>query len=179
MLPVITIARQYGSGGHEVGEKLAKRLNIPFYDKALIAMAAKKSGLSEEVFADADEKATSSLLYSMVHGQLCLWGPGARHQRDAHQRQAVHHPVGHHQKGCRPRALRHHRALRRLHPAGARKLPERVCPRRQGARIKRIVALGHCEEKKAPDFVTKKDKQRANYYNFYSNNRWTTCSTTT
>ena len=40
MLPVITIARQYGSGGHEVGEKLAKRLNIPFYDKDLISMAA-------------------------------------------------------------------------------------------------------------------------------------------
>ena len=42
----------------------------------------------------------------------------------------------------------------------------------KAARIKRIVGLGHCEEKKAPDFVTKKDKQRANYYNFYSNNRW-------
>ena len=60
MLPVITIARQYGSGGHEVGEKLAQKLGIPFYDKALIAMAAKQSGLSEEVFANADEKATRS-----------------------------------------------------------------------------------------------------------------------
>ena len=42
----------------------------------------------------------------------------------------------------------------------------------KAARIQRIVGLGYCEEKKAPDFVTKKDKQRANYYNFYSNNRW-------
>lgn len=42
----------------------------------------------------------------------------------------------------------------------------------KAARIKRIVGLNYCEEKKAPDFVTKKDKQRANYYNFYSNNRW-------
>ena len=75
MLPVITIARQYGSGGHEVGEKLAQKLGIPYYDKALIAMAAKKSGLSEEVFADADEKATSSLLYSMVMGSYAF---GAR-----------------------------------------------------------------------------------------------------
>lgn len=56
MLPVITIARQFGSGGHEVGEKVAKKLGLPFFDKELIAMAAKKSGLSEEVFADADEK---------------------------------------------------------------------------------------------------------------------------
>ena len=75
MLPVITISRQFGSGGHEVGEKLARQLDVPFYDKALIAMAAKQSGLSEEVFANADEKATSSLLYSMVMGSYSF---GAR-----------------------------------------------------------------------------------------------------
>ena len=56
MLPIITIARQYGSGGHEVGERLAEKLNVPLLDKQLIAMAAKKSGLSEEVFEKADEK---------------------------------------------------------------------------------------------------------------------------
>ena len=50
MLPIITISRQYGSGGHEVGERLAEKLNIPLLDKELIALAAKKSGLSEEVF---------------------------------------------------------------------------------------------------------------------------------
>ena len=65
---VITIARQYGSGGRTIGKKLAESLNIPFYDKELIAMAAKKSGLSQEVFEKADEKATSSLLYSLVMG---------------------------------------------------------------------------------------------------------------
>ena len=59
---VITIARQYGSGGREIGEMLAKKLNVPYYDKELIALAAKKSGLSEEVFRQADERATSSLL---------------------------------------------------------------------------------------------------------------------
>lgn len=65
MLPIITIARQYGSGGHEVGERLAEKLNVPLLDKQLIAMAAKKSGLSEEVFEKADEKAGNSLLYSI------------------------------------------------------------------------------------------------------------------
>ena len=65
---VITIARQYGSGGREIGEMLAKKLNVPYYDKELIALAAKKSGLSEEVFRQADERATSSLLYSLVMG---------------------------------------------------------------------------------------------------------------
>ena len=52
---VITIARQYGSGGREIGEMLAQKLGVPYYDKELIALAAKKSGLSEEVFRQADE----------------------------------------------------------------------------------------------------------------------------
>ena len=56
MLPIITIARQYGSGGHEVGERLAEKLNVPLLDKQLIAMAAKKSGLSEEVLKRRTKK---------------------------------------------------------------------------------------------------------------------------
>ncbi len=64
----VTIARQYCSGGHEIGEKLAKKLGVDFYDKELIALAAKKSGYAESVFEKADEVATNSLLYSVVMG---------------------------------------------------------------------------------------------------------------
>ena len=45
--PVITISREYGSGGRAIGERLAKELGVPFYDKELIFMAAKESGLAE------------------------------------------------------------------------------------------------------------------------------------
>ena len=172
MLPVITIARQFGSGGHEVGEKVAKKLGLPFFDKELIAMAAKKSGLSEEVFADADEKATSSLLYSMVMGSYAF---GARVpsinempindklfiiQSDIIKKAAAEGPcviIGR----CADYILREHENCLNVFVHADK-----------AARIKRIVGLNYCEEKKAPDFVTKKDKQRANYYNFYSNNRW-------
>ena len=65
---IITIARQYGSGGHEIGEKVSQALGIPFYDRELIVMAAKQSGYSEEVFSKADERATNSLLYSLLMG---------------------------------------------------------------------------------------------------------------
>ena len=75
MLPIITISRQYGSGGHEVGERLAKKLNIPLLDKELIAMAAQQSGLSEEVFERADEKASSS--FGEAAG--VLRGDGGKH----------------------------------------------------------------------------------------------------
>ena len=52
---ILTIGRQFGSGGREVGQKLAKELGIGYYDKELMALAAKESGLSEEFFEKADE----------------------------------------------------------------------------------------------------------------------------
>lgn len=172
MFPVITISRQYGSGGHEVGERLAKELNVPFYDKALIAMAAKQSGFSEEVFAKADERATSSLLYSMVMGN---YGFGARIpgvgemplndklfliQSDIIKNAANEGPcviIGR----CADYILRDFPNCMSV-----------FIHANKEARIKRIVDKGLCEEKKASDFVAKRDKQRANYYNFYSNKRW-------
>ena len=172
MLPVITIARQYGSDGHDVGEMLAKRLEIPFYDKALIAMAAKQSGLSEEVFANADEKATSSLLYSMVMGSYAFGAriPGVNEmpindklfiiQSDIIKKAAAEGPcvvVGR----CADYILREHENCLNV-----------FIHADKAYRVRRAVELGDCEAKRAPDFVTKKDKQRANYYNFYSNKRW-------
>ncbi len=65
---VITISRQYGSGGREIGEKLAKELNVPFYDNEIISRAAKETGFAETVFEQAEDKATNSLLYSIAMG---------------------------------------------------------------------------------------------------------------
>lgn len=172
MLPVITISRQFGSGGHDVGEKLARQLDVPFYDKALIAMAAKQSGLSEEVFASADEKATSSLLYSMVMGSYSFGArvPGINEmpindklfliQSDIIKKAAADGPcviIGR----CADYILREHENCLNVFIHASKE-----------DRIRRSVAKKDCEERKASDFVTKKDKQRANYYNFYSNKRW-------
>ena len=65
---IITVARQFGSGGREIAQALAKELGIDFYDKELISMAAKESGMSPEVFEKIDEQATNSLLYSLSMG---------------------------------------------------------------------------------------------------------------
>lgn len=62
---IITIGRQFGSGGREIGMRLAKELGIDFYDRKLITQAAKKSGFSEELFEMMDKRATNSLLYSL------------------------------------------------------------------------------------------------------------------
>ena len=69
---VFTIGRQFGSGGREIGKRLSERLDIPYYDKELLLIAAKDSGFSESIFAKADEKPSSSLLYSLVMGSYPL-----------------------------------------------------------------------------------------------------------
>lgn len=65
---VVTIGRQYGSGGRMIGKKLAESLGISFYNKEIIEMAARQSGMSKEVFEKVDETASSSLLYSIATG---------------------------------------------------------------------------------------------------------------
>ncbi|MBQ7201446.1 MAG: cytidylate kinase family protein, partial [Eubacterium sp.] len=68
MNKVITINRQYGSGGREIGRELATIYDIPFYDNEIISRAAKESGFAEAAFENAEEKATNSLLYSIAMG---------------------------------------------------------------------------------------------------------------
>ncbi|MEG1426668.1 MAG: cytidylate kinase-like family protein, partial [Oscillospiraceae bacterium] len=172
MLPVITIAREFGSGGHEVGTKLAEQLGIKYYDKELIAMAARKSGLSEEIFAQADEKAGNSLLYSMVMGNYPF---GSRFsgvgempindqlfvlQTDLIKKAATEGPcvvIGR----CGDYILREFPHVFKI-----------FIHAKKEQRMECVVRAGLTEPKKASEFVAKKDKQRANYYNFYSNRRW-------
>lgn len=63
---VIAISRQYGSGGHEIGRKLAKKLGIKFFDKGLLAEIAKNSGMSQNLVEYYDEMPTRSLLFSLA-----------------------------------------------------------------------------------------------------------------
>ena len=74
MNKIITIGRQFGSGGKDVGKMVADALNIPFYDKELVELAAKKSSFNEDAVKEIDERATHSLLYSIVTGSFGLDG---------------------------------------------------------------------------------------------------------
>ena len=65
---IVTIAREYGSGGRECGKKLAELTGYKFYDKGLITLAAQKSGMSTDALNSVDEKAASSLLYTLALG---------------------------------------------------------------------------------------------------------------
>ncbi len=164
---IITIARQYGSGGRLIGKKLSEVLNVPFYDKELIALAAKQSGMSEEVFAKADERASSSLLYSLVMGSYTSIANNMPIndklfllQADIIKKAAAEGPmvvVGR----CADYILRDSKNCLNVFLQAPKEI-----------RIHRAVQEYGVEEAKAADAVTKKDKQRANYYNFYSNKKW-------
>ena len=65
---VITIARQYGSGGREIGIRIAEALGIPLYDKEIITEAASRGNLNEEVIKRSEETAANSLLYTLAMG---------------------------------------------------------------------------------------------------------------
>jgi uncharacterized membrane protein YczE/cytidylate kinase len=62
---VITISREFGSGGHEIGQLAAQKLNLPFYDKELIRLSAEKSGFTPQYIKDNEQKLSSTLLYRL------------------------------------------------------------------------------------------------------------------
>lgn len=63
---VITLSREYGSGGHRIGKRLARELHIPFYDKEIIRQAALESGLSEEIVSEKEQHISNTFLYNMI-----------------------------------------------------------------------------------------------------------------
>ena len=68
MKKIITISREYGSGGRSIGRKVAERLGIPFYDSEIIDMAAEASGLSKEFITRTEQSISSGLLYTLLLG---------------------------------------------------------------------------------------------------------------
>ena len=65
---VVTIGRQFGSCGKQIGQKLSEKLGIAFYDKELITLASQESGLCKEFFEKADEQNSGSLLHAFAAG---------------------------------------------------------------------------------------------------------------
>ena len=65
---IITISREYGSGGHTIGKLVAEKLGIPFYDNEIIDMAAKDSGLSAEFIQKTEQNLSSGWLYTLLLG---------------------------------------------------------------------------------------------------------------
>ena len=170
---VVTIARQYGSGGREIGERIAEILGIPLIDKELIKDAASKGELNEDIIKSADESAANSLLYTLAMGSNVLGTTihfGYKMpindklfilQSDAIKEYAA--------KGscviigrCADYVLRDEPNLFRIFIYGDldhRK--ERVAERHPEIKNSQII-----------DVINKTDKRRSSYYNFYTGRKW-------
>lgn len=169
---VITIGREYGSGGRLIGKKLADELGFAFLDKELITMAAQKSGMSPQLFADIDENATNSLLYSLATGAYMMGGRMAPSsdmpmtdklfilQSNIIREEAEKGPcvvVGR----CADYVME-----------GKEKVLNIFIQAPFEDRVERAVTQYGLAEKGAADAVRRTDKKRANYYNYYSNRKW-------
>lgn len=160
--PVITIAREYGSGGRLVGEELAKNLGIPFYDKELILLAAKKSGFSEDYIRRTEQIKSASFLYSlyMTSQVLPMSDQIFLVQSKIIQELADKGPcviVGR----CADYILRN--------------MPNCLnvfvhAPMEE--RMRRAVEVYGDEVTNMEDYVRKQDKKRSSYYNYFSQNKW-------
>ena len=170
MKTIVTIDRQFGSGGKEVGIRVAKELGIPFYDEELIQEAAKKSGISEKLFESFDER-PKSLLYSIAMDSYMFNLPGSISSDSLEQqvylatfdtiRQlAAEGPcviIGR----CADYAL-----------AGNPDLLSLFISAPMDVRIERVAKRQNISPEKARQLIIKTDKRRASYYEYYSSRKW-------
>ena len=169
---VITIGRQFGSGGRYVGRLLAEKLGVPFYDKELLSEAAKTSGICEEILEEHDEKPTRSLLFSLVTGVQSHMSSGAFYMD-----MPLNHKI----------FLAQFDAIRRIAEEGPcvivgrcadyvlRENPDAVSvfvKADMASKVDRAVKYYGIEADKAADRIRKADKQRASYYNYYATATW-------
>lgn len=169
---IITIGRQFGSGGREIGQIVADKLGIKLYDKEMLQRAAEDSGICQELFESHDEKPSNSFLYSLVMDTYSMGYSGSAYndmpinhkvflaQFDAIKKIAEEGPcilVGR----CADYALEGYPNLLRV-----------FIHADLDARIKRIAKKYDLTDAKAKDLIIKTNKKRASYYNYYTDKRW-------
>ena len=169
----ITIARQYGSGGREIGERVAELLGVKTYDKEFVTLAAQDDEtVSEEALRKVDERATSSLLYTLAMGSN-LFGLSAGHSPMLPLNDKLF--------------VKQSNLIREIAEKESCVLIGRCadyvlreCPDRLSVFIyadiddrKNRVAERHSVSKtEALELINKTDRRRASYYNFYTGGKW-------
>ena len=169
---IITIGRQFGSGGREIGKAIADKLDIPFYDRELITLASERSGVTKELLEQADEQATNPFFQSfastsfMAGGRLSLpteisindklfFAQADIIKKAADEGSCV--IVGR----CADYILRDHPSCVNF-----------FIHADLDFRIRRVAELYDLHPNDAKNTILKTDKKRASYYNYYTNKDW-------
>lgn len=169
---IITIGREFGSAGREIGYKVSEAFGIKLYDKEMLARAAKESGICEEIFETHDEKPTNSFLYSLVMDTYSMGYSG-----NTYTDMPINHKV----------FLAQFDAIKKIADEGPCILVGRCADYAlesyknvvsvfihadMNARIRRIARIYDLTDAKAKDLIIKTDKKRSSYYNYYTNKKW-------
>ncbi len=169
---IITIGRQFGSGGHEIAVGLSEKLGIPYYDKEIIVEAAKKSGLNENLFKNAEEQTVSSFLYSVALGAYTpansLTGMPFMNINETIFQEQSKVIVDLASRGSCVIVGRCADYILKEQPECYRFFMYADLP----ARIERIKKLYDLDDRKAEDLIVKTDKKRGNFYHYYTGKKW-------
>ncbi len=167
----INIGRQIGSGGLEIGRKLAEQLKIAFYDNELIQFAAQESGLGKEFFEKADEKDSHSIFGGMFGMRASLidqiyTGYFLSNENLFQIQSDVIRKLANEKSclfvgRCADYVLKDYQHCLNIFISAEKE-----------DRVKRIAKIQNLSEEKASAFVEKMDKKRASYYNYFSNKTW-------
>ncbi|MDR1564684.1 MAG: cytidylate kinase-like family protein [Oscillospiraceae bacterium] len=159
---VITIAREYASGGRLIAKDLAKRLGVPLLDRSIVEETARQSGFTQDFIEQAAETRTSSLIYNLYlsAGELPLSDKVFLLQsqiiKDTAKRESCI-VVGR----CADYVLRE-----------APNLLKVFIHAPLNERIRRAQEQYNVEERHIERFIASRDKERASYYNYYSDSKW-------
>lgn len=167
---IVTIGREYGSGGRIVGQKLAEDMGVPFYDKALLDRIAEESGFSKELVEKAELKAKNSFIYTLAtslggNGEAGIEGLSLNDRFFLAQVEVIRKIV---EEGpcvivgrCADYVLKDQPQVTNFF----------ICADMK-ERIKRSVSDYGLSEKNAEHEIQKIDKARANYYTYHTGQKW-------
>lgn len=169
---VITIGRECGSGGKEIGKKLAEILGIKCYDKELLTKAAKNSGICEELFESHDEKPTSSFLYSLVMDSYSVG-----YTASAYMDMPINHKIFLAQFDTIKQLAEEESCVivGRCADYALEDHPNRLAVFITGDdddKIHYLKNLYKVKESKAKEIMVKTNKNRSSYYNYYAGKKW-------
>jgi len=169
---IVNIGREFGSNGHRIGKKLAEDMNVPFYDSEIISRASKESGIKEELFKVVDEQQTNSFLYSLAMGaysyasRISAAGTVSMADRLFLIQTDVIKKIA--QEGSCVIVGRCANFILKDDPASINIFISSDIDER----VKNVAERENIDDKKALDMINKIDKKRANYYNYYTNEKW-------
>lgn len=170
---IITIGRQFGSGGHEIGQKLSKRLGIPLYDHRLVSMAAKELGVSKESAKRVDESSLNAFVsnYAVTPGLYTDFINAASYiqsfDEDVYQKQAEIIRVLAEKESCVIVGRCADYVLRNRTDC----VNVFICADKED-RKKRIMQLYDLTERKAAEKIRRTDRERKYYYELHTGRTW-------